>query len=265
MVKVFDGKAYSSLKEASLKLEVKKLKEKGITPKLTSILVGSDTASILYTNLKKQAAERAGIQFEVIDFPDSAEVQAIIEAIERANKDPNNHGIMIQLPLPQKMRNQTKALTQKISPQKDVDGLREDSSYTSATVRAILDILKESKLKPHELIVIVGSQGEVGSRLIKKLQSSNFEVMGVDQETQNLGEVTKKADILVSATGVRELIKANMVKNGVKVIDVGSPKGDVDFEGVSKIVSFITPVPGGVGPVTIVSLLENLIEGIKKN
>jgi methylenetetrahydrofolate dehydrogenase (NADP+)/methenyltetrahydrofolate cyclohydrolase len=265
MAIIFNGKAFSTLKESSLRLQVNKLREKGIFPKLTSILVGNDPASLLYTNLKKQAAERLGIQFEVINFPDSAEVQAIIEAIERVNKDPKNHGIMIQLPLPQQMRNQQKTLIQKISPQKDVDGLREDSYYTSATVKAILDILKESRPLPHELIVIVGSQGEVGSRLIKKLENSNFEVMGVDQETQNLGEVTKKADILVSATGVSELIKANMVKNGVKVIDVGSPKEDVDFEGVSKIASFITPVPGGVGPVTIVSLLENLIEGIKKN
>jgi len=240
---IFAGRAFASKKEKELKEKVQELKKKGINPTLASILVGEDPASKLYVALKGKAAERAGIKLEVFDS---------VDVIEDLNKDPRFQGIMIQLPLPQEFKARSQEIVNTISPQKDVDGLRGDSKFLHPTSKAVVDILKEAEkelnLNPKS-VCVVGSGGMVGAPLVKELKRLGYELI----------EERNQADVLISCTGVAGLITADMVKDGAIVIDVGSPKGDVDFAGVSPKAAFITPVPGGVGPVTISCLLENLI------
>ena len=243
MAIIFDGRTFAAKKEEELKEKVSTLRQRGIVPRLASILVGDDPASKLYVGLKKKAAERVGIEVEVIDSTDE---------IERLNKDEGVKGIMIQMPLPDGLEDRTESIINSINPDKDVDGLRSDSKFLHPTSKAVIDILKEAegqlKVKPKSACV-VGGRGMVGAPLVKELKRLGYE----------LTEKREEADILVSCTGTPNLIEPDMVKKGAIVIDVGSPKGDVEFEDVSKKASFITPVPGGVGPVTISCLLENLI------
>ena len=260
---IFDGKEFARKKEKLLKKEVTLLFKKGIKPKLVSILVGTDPASKLYTSLKKKAAEKVGCEMEVREFSEKISVDQLAQLIKHLNEDTSTHGIMIQLPLPARLKDKTQKLVEKIDPTKDVDGLKEDSKFIPATVKAVLQIIENAKSKlslnlDSKRFIIVGSKGEVGRRLLKELQNKGYKVYGYDIETKNLGENTKKADILISATGVPNLIKDNMVKDGVVLIDVGSPIGDMDKKACKKA-SFVSLVPGGVGPVTISCLLENLV------
>lgn len=259
---IFRGREFAQKREAQLAKKVEKLKEQGITPKLVSILIGDDPASILYTNLKKKVANRVGAEFSIINFPISTKPQRIIQTIKQFNKDDKVHGIMVQLPLPKGLTNSKLLITNSIAPSKDVDGLRAASEFIPATVKAVVLIMKEASKYLFDKVVVVGSTGMVGKPLVKLLRDLEYKVVGVDINTKNLEEKTKKADLVISATGVPGLIKKNMVKEGVVIIDVGSPKGDVDPE-VYKKASFYTPVLGGVGPVTIVSLLDNLIISTK--
>ena len=264
---IFDGREFARQKEKLLKGKVSQLKRQGMTPKLGSILVGDNPSSKLYTSLKKKAAERIGAVLEIKEFPVSVSVDQLNQLIRKLNKDESVHGIMLQLPLPPPISNHQSQIINSISPEKDVDGLREDSQFRPATVKAILEIidyalkfvrrpLREAPLK----VTVVGSSGMVGTRLVKELRILNYEVGEADIETKDLKSKTQDADVLISATGVPDLIKSDMVKIGAIVIDVGSPEGDVDFPKVCKKAAFITPVPGGVGPVTISCLLGNLVE-----
>ena len=256
---VFDGKEFASNKE-------EELRKKGLNPKLASILVGEDPASKIYLNLKKKAAERVEAIVEIHKFPESANPKDIIALIKKLNLDDSTHGIMIQLPLPRSLKLEAKRLIDAIDSKKDVDGLRENSFFVPATVKAILQIIElatsDKRKVTRKRVVVVGVKGEVGRRLIRELKKREYRVSGYDIETKDLQAKTKDADILISVTGVPGLIKADMVRGGAVVIDVGSPKGDVNFAEVSKKASFITPVPGGVGPVTISCLLENLVEAV---
>lgn len=252
MATIFDGRQFALQKE-------EELKSLGKHPKLVSILVGDNEASHLYVNLKKKFAERVGATLEIASFNSDVSSGQIKEFIEDANADSSVNGIMIQLPLPESLKSETSDLVNSISPLKDVDGLGENSMYLHPTSKAVIQIISESG-KDSGIVCVVGATGMVGRPLVKDLKEKGYEVIECDSETKNLKEETLKADILVSTTGVPNLIKEDMVKEGVVVIDVGSPKGDVDFENVSKRASFITPVPGGVGPVTIACLLENLME-----
>ncbi len=268
MAIVFDGKKFAAQKESQLKHKVKSLKNEGITPRLVSILVGNDRASELYTSLKKKAVERIGAIMEIKSFPSSVSVEQLSQYIGSLNSDISVHGIMIQMPLPTNLEINTEDLINTIQPNKDVDGMREDGLFLPATVKSVIEIvsLGEEYIKsdnyPYKFVV-VGAKGFVGKRLVRYLlndfRRNTFLVVGLDLETADLKEETKEADILVSATGKSKLIKADMVKRGAIVIDVGAPLGDIDFTEVSKKAGFITPVPGGVGPVTISSLLENLV------
>lgn len=266
MTIVFDGKKFALEKEKSLKVKVISLLNKGIKPKLASIIVGNDPASVLYTSLKKKVAERVGIEFAVISLNSSTEEQQIAKTIGELNKDSSVQGIMIQLPLPSAVSEKTSVLLNLINPLKDVDGLRDDSLFVPATVRAVLSIIAEAKnildldLNLDLDYCVVGVTGMVGKSLNNELKRMKVRVKGVSKQTNTFFDDTKRADILISTTGVPGIIKSEMVKKGAIVIDVGSPRGDVDFKSVVSKVSFITPVPGGVGPVTIVSLLENLLE-----
>jgi methylenetetrahydrofolate dehydrogenase (NADP+)/methenyltetrahydrofolate cyclohydrolase len=261
---VFDGKKFALEKEATLIHQVSDLRTRGIYPKLTSILVGDNPGSSLYTKLKKKAAERVGAEMDTYLAPDKSKSQEIIELIESLNNDPDVQGIMVQMPLPEKFKNSKTEIINTIDRRKDVDGLREDSPFLHSTARAVLQIVEQAR-KALDLnldkstFVVVGHTGMVGVPLTRKLKKDGYKVIGCDVKTVNLKTVTLKADVLISATGAKGLIKADMVKEGVVIVDVGYPKGDADTSALAKA-SFFTPVPGGVGPVTISCLLENLVQ-----
>lgn len=258
---IFDGKAFAAEKENSLGIRVLGLKARGVYPKLASILVGNSPASELYVNLKKKAAERIGAEVDIYYITAHSKVDDLVLLIDTLNTDENVHGIMIQLPLPEPMSKFKDRIIESIDPKKDVDGLKKDSPFLHPTSKAVIDILKfaEKGLDIHpEIVCVVGATGMVGTPLVKELKIEKYKVIECDTKTDTLKGLTLQGDVIVSTTGVPGLIKSEMVKEGAITIDVGSPHGDIDSE-VSKKTSFFTPVPGGVGPVTISSLLENLI------
>lgn len=262
---IFDGKAYARKIEDELYHKVEKLIKK---PTMATIIVGEDPASKLYVRLKKQASERIGAEMDIYEYPDSISKQDLISRINHLNLDDTVDGIMIQLPLPFALKDETQNITNHISPDKDVDGMRDDSHFMPATVRAVISILDEAKKKvdiaPDAYIAIVGAKGEVGSKLVEVLSQSNYEVGGLtrDMDEEIFKKELKTAKVIISATGKEGLIGGDDVGDGVIIIDVGSPQGDVDFEEVKQKASFITPVPGGVGPVTVASLLQNLVKAV---
>ncbi len=261
MATFFDGRLFAAEKEVSLGLKVLGLKARGVYPKLASILVGNNPASELYVNLKKKAAERIGAEVDIYFISEKAKLDDIILLIDTLNTDINVHGIMIQLPLPVSLSKFKNQIIESIGPSKDVDGLRSDSQFLHPTSKAVIDILKFAEkgleVSP-KTVCVVGATGMVGTPLVKELRIEGYEVVECDTKTSNLKEKTLKVEVLISTTGIPNLIDKNMVKKDAIVIDVGSPKGDIE-KGVEKKASFITPVPGGVGPVTISALLENLI------
>jgi len=233
---IIDGRAIADKRAASLKLKVQSLKR---PPKLAIVMIGDDSASRIYVNLKIKKAQEVGIETEL-----------------RTDLSTDADGIIVQLPGGENLIGQ-------IPLEKDVDGLRENSPFLPATVKAILEILKQVQDDTNGTYVIVGQGKLVGKPLADYLEKNNCKVIRCDEFTKDLKTETYKGDILVCATGTPNLIKADMVKPGSIVIDVGSPKGDVDFENVKDIAGAITPVPGGVGPMTIISLLENVVEAVK--
>lgn len=262
---IFDGRSFAKEKEEELRAVVNGLKSRGIVPRLASILVGDDEASVLYVSLKKKAAGRIGAELDVYHLPKSAELPDILMLINSLNSDRNVHGIMVQLPMPGSLSNHKSEIINAIDRLKDVDGLRDDSSFLHPTSKAVMDILHEAEknlqrsLKGDSCkVAVIGATGMVGTPLIKELKKEGYEVLPANSKTMDLSKVTRNGDVVISATGIPGLIRAEMVKEGVIAIDVGSPKGDFDYE-VEKKASFFTPVPGGVGPVTIACLLENLI------
>lgn len=268
MATIFDGRKFAAEKEISLQNRVLGLKARGVYPKLASIIIGNDPASVLYVNLKKKAAERIGAELDVYHISEKAKLDEIILLINTLNTDKTVQGIMIQLPLPKELVNCKLEIVNSITPAKDVDGLRKDSLFLHPTSKAVVEIIDEAKkdknvrlpLKGNPCkVVVVGATGMVGAPLVKELKTEGYEVVECNSDTPTLKGETLQGDIVISCAGVPNLIMDDMIKDGAIVIDVGSPQGDVDFELVSKKASFITPVPGGVGPVTISCLLENLI------
>jgi len=266
MATVFDGRKFAAEKEISLQNRVLGLKARGVYPKLASIIVGNDPASELYVNLKKKAAERIGAELDVYRISEKTELDDLILLIDTLNTDKTVQGIMIQLPLPKEISLSKQQIIDSIAPAKDVDGLRSDSIFLHPTSKAVIQILDLAKKDPKSSfktepskVVVVGATGMVGAPLVKELKMEGYKVIECNTNTNDLRGQSLQADIVISCAGVPNLIMDDMVKNGAIVIDVGSPRGDVDFDLVAKIASFITPVPGGVGPVTISCLLENLI------
>ena len=274
---IFDGRLFAKNKEEKL---VRVIRNIGRTPKLTAILVGDNPESSLYLKLKEKKALQLGIGCTIKKFS-GEESGEIIDFIQSENNNLATNGIILELPFPPKIRNEEQKILDSIAFKKDVDCLtsenlarltQENELFVPPTVQAVLDILKEAEqvsdladLKGQK-IVVVGDRGMVGKPLVKILVSCGLAVSGANTSTQDLTKMTKQADILISTTGVGGLIKNAMVKTGVVVIDVGIEKqkdgriaGDVDFENVKQKASFITPVPGGVGPVTVVCLMENLV------
>lgn len=252
----FDGRAF-----AQEKLDL--IKDKVAGAKLAIIIVGDGPASKLYVSLKKKKAQELGIIADVHEFSSSAGYEEIRRLVEKLNNDKGVNGIMIQLPLPKRFKNETKEIINHIDSQKDVDGLREDSSYLHPTSKAVIEILNQAKLTTNfqfpTTVCVVGARGMVGRPLVKELEELGYEVLACHSQTENLKEKCLQGDVVISATGKKNLITGDMVKDGVVLIDVGSPKGDIDPSAALRA-SFYTPVPGGVGPVTIACLLENLAE-----
>lgn len=265
MTHIFNGRAIAYRKEEELKSEVDKLKKEGVIPKLVSLLLGDNPAGRQYLKLKAAAAKNIGAKFEIKELKTKTP-RKIIKIIRKLNKDNLVHGVMIQLPFPEGFKDRKKVI-EAINSKKDVDGMREDSLFLTPAVRAILTALRHASDKLPEKkepeIVIVGAEGFVGKRTKKVLEDMDYKVLGVDIGTKNLAKEVKKADVVISTTGSAGIIKAGMVKKGVVIIDVGAPFADVDKK-VYKKASFFTPVPGGIGPVTISSLLKNLVLAAKE-
>ena len=278
---IFDGKKLAAEKEKILAKKVAEFKRAtGIRPKLVAVMVGENKASKIYLQKKSEAAKRVGMEMEIFKLN---EVEELIKLIREKNKDKRTHGIMIQLPMEMqnsKCKSQNENLKFKIlsaiNPLKDVDCLTPENfgllamgkpRFLPATVKAILEIIEFSNYQIANLrganACVVGASNIVGKPLALHLSNLGATVTICRSKTKNLEKYTRQADLLISATGVPKLIKKEMVKKNAVVIDVGSPVGDVDFENVSQVASFVTPVPGGVGPLTVVCLLENVFQAAK--
>lgn len=243
---IINGVKLAAEQEKRLEKEVLKLKQKGVTPQLAVLVLPGDAAGEIYAGLKQAAAARLGIKFKKI---------ASAEEIGELNRDQTVHGIMIQRPgyKGEKFEKEWLQLVNTIVPSKDVDGLRDDSPFIQATVRAVEMILTTLPLRGGNVLIV--GRGMVGKKLSQRLGAEN-----ISSRDKDLIKKTKEADVLISCSGREGLIKT--VKPGAVVIDVGWPKGDVDFKAVEKIARAITPVPGGVGPMTVICLLENLVKAV---
>lgn len=273
--KIIDGRKLAVLRQEKL---VEKIKTLSKAPKVVSILVGEDAPSVLYTNIKQKKATEVGIDFEAARFSENAEFSEVETKIKDLNNERDVDGIMVQLPLPEEFLRgkDEKELLQLINPQKDVDGLNYAHQTTSgearfipAAAKAVMSILEEENIEiSGKKVVVVGASDLVGKPVAEELKKMGGKVTICNSKTVSLQGQTLEANILVSATGVPGLITGDMVKNGVIVIDVGAEKvdgklvGDVDFASVYPKASRITPVPGGVGPMTVISLMENVVEAV---
>nr|WP_317450033.1 bifunctional methylenetetrahydrofolate dehydrogenase/methenyltetrahydrofolate cyclohydrolase FolD [uncultured Sellimonas sp.] len=279
MAVLIDGKAISTEIKEELKQEVAELKAQGITPCLAVILVGDDSASAIYVRNKKRACEYIGIESRSYELPKKTTEQELENLIQELNEDETVDGILVQLPLPEQIDEEK--ITGMISPNKDVDGFLPESigalcigseGFRSCTPAGVLELIKRSSYTIEgKECVVVGRSNHVGKPMALLLLEENGTVTIAHSRTKNLSEVTKKADILVAAVGIPKLIQEDGVKEGAVVIDVGMNRdengklcGDVDFEHVKDKAEAITPVPGGVGPMTIAMLMSNCVEAARK-
>ena len=263
MAIIFDGRKFAAEKEETLAIRVLGLKTRGVYPKLASILIGNNPSGLSYLELKKKAAERIGAEADIYLIKEKTNLDELLLLIKTLNEDDTVQGIMIQMPLPESVENLKSRILGAILPEKDIDGLREGSEYLHPTSKAIMEIIEMAKKarvinSKSNTVVVVGATGMVGKPLVAELKKDGYDVIQCNSKTKDLKAETLKGDILVSATGRSGLIKKDMVKKDAIVIDVGYPTGDVEA-GVADVAGVITPVPGGVGPVTITCLLENLI------
>lgn len=272
--RIIDGKALAQLIEREVGSGVESLKSgRGITPGLATILVGNDPASKMYVRLKHKACERVGIKAEDYLLPEEASQEELLSLIDTLNKNTDVHAILLQLPLPKHLSPQL--AMEAISPAKDADGFHPynmgklmigDEGLVPCTPHGIIRALEEYNvpLKGRN-VVIVGHSNVVGKPVAAMFLNRNATVSVCHVFTDDLKKYTIGADILVVAAGVKHLIKADMVKEGIVIFDVGITKeennvyGDVDFENVVKKASLITPVPGGVGPLTIAMLMKHVL------
>ncbi len=267
---IIDGRKLAFKHQQKVAEKISKLKTR---PKMVSILIGSDPPSLLYTKMKQKKATEVGIDFQALRIPVTESFNSVVELIKKLNNDPEINGIMIQLPIPQEfLKGQSQdELLDLIDGKKDVDGLTGKGRFLPAVVRAVMEILEDEKVVLEgKNTVVLGASKLVGKPIFEQLTQKNAIAKICDKNTQNQEEIIKNADIIVAATGVVHLVKGDMVKEGVVVIDVGAEKvgdkvlGDVEFETVALKASKITPVPGGVGPVTIICLMENVADSVTR-
>ncbi|TCL43553.1 bifunctional methylenetetrahydrofolate dehydrogenase/methenyltetrahydrofolate cyclohydrolase FolD [Harryflintia acetispora] len=278
MAVIIDGKAVSASLRGKLKAEVEALKAGGITPGLAVVIVGNDDASHKYVRNKKRGCEELGIYSEVHELPEETSQQELIGLVRKLNVDPKIDGILVQLPLPKTI--DEKAVIENINPDKDVDAFHETNvgkimignyRFLPCTPAGIMELIASQgiELRGKECVVI-GRSNIVGKPMAMLLLHAHGTVTICHSRTRDLAEVARRADVLVVAIGKAKFVTADMVKPGAVVIDVGMDRdengklcGDVDFEAVREVAGYITPVPGGVGPMTITMLLKNTITAAK--
>jgi len=278
MSKIIDGKEVSSQVKEKIKLEVAELKNKKIEVGLAVVIVGDNSASRVYVNAKKKACELVGMNSYEYALSAETSQQELIELVNKLNHDDKVNGILVQLPLPKHI--DENSVIYSIAPEKDVDAFHPinvgkimigDYSFLPCTPAGVMELIKSTgvEIKGKECVV-VGRSNIVGKPMSMLLLHESGTVTICHSKTKDLKECCKRADILVAAVGVPNLIKGDMVKEGAVVIDVGMNRlddgklcGDVDFEEVKHIAGFITPVPGGVGPMTIAMLMQNTLTSAK--
>ena len=278
MAIIIDGKELSKKIRSELKLESEKLRKEGIIPKLAVILVGNDPASKVYVRNKSRACEEVGIEYEEFLKDETISQEELINLIEELNNRKDIHGILLQSPIPKNL-NINEAF-EKISYKKDVDGFNPinvgklsigQDAFISCTPFGVIKMFEEYNIDLEgKEVVILGRSNIVGKPLIQCCLNKNATVTVCHSRTKNLSEITKRADVVISAIGKSKFVKKEMIKDGAVIIDVGINRGedgkltgDVDFENVKEIASYITPVPGGVGPMTITMLMNNVIKAAK--
>ncbi|WP_059103306.1 bifunctional methylenetetrahydrofolate dehydrogenase/methenyltetrahydrofolate cyclohydrolase FolD [Shouchella shacheensis] len=275
---VLSGKQLASEKREDMKASVQALKEKGVTPGLAVILVGEDPASQTYVRNKQKACENTGIHSELIELPETTPENELLSRIEELNRDESIDGILVQLPLPSHISEQS--VIEAIAPSKDVDCFHPtnvgkmmigEEGFLPCTPHGILVMLKESGVDiAGKHAVIIGRSNIVGKPVGQLLLNEHATVTYCHSRTPNLREMTRQADILVVAVGRYGVVGGEDIKEGAVVIDVGMNRvegklrGDVEFESAKEKASLITPVPGGVGPMTITMLLDNTIHSARK-
>ncbi len=279
MAKIIDGKKISQEIKDELKERVAALKEKGVEVTLAVIQVGSNPASTVYVGNKKKACAYVGIKSLAYELPEETTEAELLELVEKLNKDDSVNGILVQLPLPKHIDEDKVIKT--ISPEKDVDGFHPESvgklsigqkGYVSCTPAGIIQLLKRSDIEiDGKECVIIGRSNIVGKPMAMLLLRENGTVTITHSHTKDLKEVTRRADILIVAIGRTKFVTADYIKEGAVVIDVGMDRdengklcGDVDFADVEPKSGAITPVPGGVGPMTIAMLMHNCVSSVEE-
>lgn len=272
---ILNGREVSELLLDSLKTRVEQYREHLTEPKLAIILVGDNPASASYVKQKEKACQKVGLLYEQINYPVNVTQEELLAKIKELNHDMNTHGILVQLPLPEHI--EVPQILKAINPRKDVDGFhaynvgkmflsKDFESLSPCTPKGVLKLLDHYQIDVKgKNVVVVGHSNIVGKPMAVMLLNRDATVTVCHKETADLAYHTSTADILIVAVGKPNLITDDMVKPGVVVVDVGTTKvgdklcGDVDFDNVSQIASFISPVPGGVGPMTVACLIENTV------
>lgn len=279
MAVIIDGKMLAKKIRQELKIECEELIKNGIRPKLAVIMVGDNPASKVYVRNKSRACEEIGIEYEEYLLEENIKQENLIELIEKLNKDENINGILLQSPIPDHLNINEAFKT--ITYRKDVDGFTPSSvgklcigedTFISCTPYGVMKMFDEYNIDlTGKNVVILGRSNIVGKPLIQCCLAKNATVTVCHSKTKNIEEHTKKADVLIAAIGKAKFVTKDMVKKGVIIIDIGINRneegklvGDVDFENIEPIASYITPVPGGVGPMTIAMLMNNVIKAAKE-
>ena len=277
-MEIIDGKKLAKTTRENLRLEVEELKENGINPKLAVIMVGNNSASQIYVRNKSRACDEVGIEFEEYLLPATTEQSELLNLIDKLNKQEDINGILLQSPIPDGL--DINEAFRKISPEKDVDGFHPvnvgklvlgQDTFVSCTPYGIMKMFEAYNIDLEgKNAVVIGRSNIVGKPLIQCCLNKNATVTVCHSKTKDLKQHTQNADVVIAAIGKSKFVTADMIKKDAVVIDVGINRdndgkitGDVDFENVKDKASYITPVPGGVGPMTIAMLLNNVIKACK--
>ena len=274
MGKILDGKSLANLRAQKLKKEVEILKQDGINPLFCVINIGDDPASKVYVKTKKRRAQEMGIEQKIYQLPSTESEESVLNLIDKLNQDPSVHGIMVQMPTPEQIN--VNHLLERIDPEKDVDGLtptnighlwQSDHFVEPATAIGIMKLLEHYKINvAGKNVASIGRSNIVGKPLAALMLEKDASVSVLHSKTKSLSTYTRMADIIIVAAGQANLLTSEMVKKGAVVIDVGINRveghlvGDVDFKQVLSKARWITPVPGGVGPLTVELLMEQVVK-----
>ena len=278
MAEILNGKEVAKLVRKEVKEQVLEIKEKGIDPKLAVIMVGNNSSSEVYVRNKSKACEKTGIEFEEFLLPEETNEVELLGLIEKLNNDDKVHGILLQSPVPKHIDINKAFRT--ISPNKDVDGFNPvnvgklcigEDCFVSCTPYGVIRLLEEYNIDLEgKEAVVLGRSNIVGKPMVQCLLAKNATVTVCHSRTKNIEDVIKRADIVIAAIGKPCFVKESMIKEGAVVVDVGINRleegglvGDVDFEKVQEKASYITPVPGGIGPMTIAMLVSNVAKAAK--